>query len=97
MGQPPKVVQFRDSALESCSNEPSAVGRYFVSKCVFRSMLADMYVYEMDLIPRVGILEARHQLLAPIMSQSNCSRSLRGYTSSNLAGSINQNILLGVD
>ena len=68
--QRPKVVQFRDSALNlELMNQARQIYGEFVPNCVPRGMLADVHVYEMDLVPGVAFSRARRQLLALGMEQ----------------------------
>jgi hypothetical protein len=68
MNQPPKVVQFRDSALnlELLSQARQTYGG-FVPNCEAHDKLADVYIYEMDFVPGVSFSQVRRQLLAPGM------------------------------
>ncbi|KFH47905.1 hypothetical protein ACRE_011350 [Hapsidospora chrysogenum ATCC 11550] len=63
-----KVVQFRRSTLdlELISQARQTYGG-FVPNCKAHGMLADVYVYEADLVPGVAFSWARRQLLAPAM------------------------------
>jgi hypothetical protein len=66
--QPPKVVQFRDSALNlELLNQARQTYGKFVPNCKPCDKLADVYIYEMDLVPGVAFSRVRHQLLAPRM------------------------------
>jgi hypothetical protein len=68
VNQPAKVVQFRESALNL---ELLAIARQtygeFVPNCEPCDKLADVYIYEMDLVPGVAFSRVRCQLLAPGM------------------------------
>lgn len=69
-GQRPKVVQFRNSALNiEIIRQAWQTYREFVPQCKFCGMLSDVYVYEMDLVAGVVFCRARRQLLAPGMEQ----------------------------
>lgn len=65
-----KVIQFRHSALnlELMKQARKTYGD-FVPNCKSRGMLADVYVYEMDLIAGVAFSRARRQLFTPEMEQ----------------------------
>lgn len=66
----PKVIQFRDSALDlKLMNQARQTYMEFVPNCKSCGMLADVHVYEMDLIPGVAFSRARRQLFAPEMKQ----------------------------
>jgi hypothetical protein len=66
----PKVVQFRDSVLNlQLMNQARQIYGEFVPNCEPCGMLADVHVYEMDLVPGIAFSRARRQLLAPGMEQ----------------------------
>jgi len=68
INQPPKVVQFRDSALNlELLNQARQTYGEFVPNCEPCDKLADVYIYEMDLVPGVAFSRVRRQLLAPGM------------------------------
>ena len=65
-----RVIQFRRSALnlELMKQARKTYGD-FVPNCKYRGMLANVYIYEMDLIGGVAFSRARRQLFAPEMEQ----------------------------
>ncbi len=68
--QGPKVVQFRNSALNlGLVNQARQTYREFVPSCKPYGMLADVHVYMMDCVPGVAFCRARRQFLTPGMEQ----------------------------
>ncbi|POR32003.1 Uncharacterized protein TPAR_07770 [Tolypocladium paradoxum] len=68
--QRPKVVQFRNSALNiEIIHQARQTYREFVPNCECRGMLGDVYVYEMDFVPGVAFSRARRHLLARGLEQ----------------------------
>ncbi|PGH20439.1 hypothetical protein AJ80_03585 [Polytolypa hystricis UAMH7299] len=66
----PKVIQFRTSALDlNLIDKARQTCGDFVPDCKPHSMLADAYVYEMDLVPGAAFSRAMPQLLASGMEQ----------------------------
>jgi hypothetical protein len=65
-----KAVQFRHSALnlEIMEQARKTYGS-FVPICKSRGMLAEVHVYEMDLVPGVAFSRARRQLVSPGMEE----------------------------
>ncbi|KAI0408312.1 hypothetical protein F4802DRAFT_549313 [Xylaria palmicola] len=70
ISQQPKVVQFRHSALNlELMNQIRQTYGEFVPDCESYGMLADVYIYVMDLVPGVAFSRARRQLLTPGVEQ----------------------------
>lgn len=69
--QPPQVVQFRDSELDTeLINNARQSYRGFVPNYETCGMFGEVYVYVMDIIPGTAFCRVRKQLLAPDMVQS---------------------------
>lgn len=65
-----KVIQFRhsDLNLEVMEQARKTYGN-FVPECKSRGMLADVHIYEMDLVTGVAFSQARRQLVSPGMEE----------------------------
>lgn len=66
--QPPKAVQFRDSALNlKLWNEARQTYGELVPNCELCDKLADVFVYQMDLVPGVAFSRIQRQIFSPGM------------------------------